>query len=54
MLQLASLGYTRRQTAQELQYSYPYVRELAAAACRRLGARNVTQAVAMAVRAGLI
>jgi DNA-binding CsgD family transcriptional regulator len=47
-------GHSMRELAAELSYSYGYVRELAASAIERLGAQNTTQAVAIAVRRGLI
>lgn len=47
-------GLSEREVAARLNYSYPYVRQVAASAARQLGARNTRQALYMAARRGLI
>jgi DNA-binding NarL/FixJ family response regulator len=47
-------GLSERQAAEKLNYSHVYIREVAAAAARQLGARNTRQAIYEAARRGLI
>lgn len=54
VLHLLAQGRTEREAASELHFSYAYTRELAAAACRTLGARNTRNAIYLATRGGLI
>lgn len=54
VLTLLAQGRTLMQIASDLDYSYQYVRKVAAAAAAQLGAKNSTQAVAIAARRGLI
>ena len=54
VLVAASHGLTRRETAEVLGTGDETVKEQRWTACRRLGARNITHAVAIAIRRGLI
>lgn len=53
LLRLAS-GLSLRETALELSYSYAYMREVAAAAARNLGADTAIAAVYVGAKLGLI
>lgn len=54
ILALVANGYTTRQVAQRLGISPATVSTLTGKACQRLGARDRTHAVAIAIRTGVI
>jgi DNA-binding NarL/FixJ family response regulator len=54
VLLCAGRGLTVRESAAELHYSIAWVKENRANAMRALGARNIVDAVAIAMRRGLL
>jgi DNA-binding NarL/FixJ family response regulator len=53
-LRAAAAGQTVRQDADARNYSPAWVKHQRGAAIRKLGARNVTEAVTLAVRRGIL
>lgn len=50
MLRLLANGFTEREAAEQLHFSYRHVRRLAAAAAEQLGASSTRQACYLAGR----
>ena len=54
LLQHVANGGSYKTAAREMHYAYETARLIAKTAIKKLGARNKTHAVALALRAGLI